>query len=424
MTPEQIKIIKATVPVVQEHGNTITTVFYKNMLSAHPELKTVFNTTSQRTGHQPKALSAALYAYAANIDNLEALYAAIELICNKHASLYIQPDHYKIVGQYLIEAMQQVLGNAFVPDIQDAWTAAYWQLAQIMIDREAELYKKSAEWVYWRDFRISEKRPESDEITSFYLQPIDGRPLPAYLPGQYISVQLHVPRLGYTQARQYSLSDRPNPLNYRITVKREKGLDLKSPGTEIYPGYVSNVLHNLKGPGDIVQVSHPHGDFFLSNPLAPSPVVLIAAGVGITPLISMLNFLAWNSSSVKRQIHLIYAARTTKALALKESIEKTASDNPNINTTFFIENPDLDDRTGIDYTYAGRLDLRRLHEQNDLFLNNLQTEYYICGPSLFMQITRDTLLKLGVGLERIKMELFGSDGPLATEMPQMPRGNL
>ncbi|GAD94927.1 flavohemoprotein [Paecilomyces variotii No. 5] len=420
MTPEQINIIKATVPVIGEHGYTVTTVFYKNLLSAHPELNSVFNTTSQETGHQSKALSAALYAYAANIDNLGALSAAVELICNKHASLHIQPDHYKIVGKYLIEAMQEVLGAAFTPDIQDSWAAAYWQLAEIMINREAALYKESTQWTSWRDFRISKKIPESDEITSFYLEPVDGKPLPTYLPGQYISVQTFVPRLGYTQARQYSLSDMPDPHYYRISVKREV-LDSKRPGTETHPGYVSNVLHDLKAPGDIIQLSHPHGDFFLSNPQTSHPVVLIAAGVGLTPLISMLNSLASNTSTTKRDIHFIHASRTTKARAFKESVQKIARGNPKTKATFFVERPEAGDRASVDYTHAGRVDLQRLRQQNDLFLDNPKTEYYICGPSPFMQAIQAGLLQFGVGSERIKMELFGAGGPPASEVTSQAR---
>lgn len=176
---EQIALIKATVPVLVEHGNAITTVFYKNMLAAHPDLNDVFNVPNQLNGHQPRALAGALYAYAANIDNLGALGPAVELICNKHASLYIKPKDYKTVGKYLLEAMAEVLGEALTPDIHDAWAAAYWQLADLMIGRESQIYQKSQGWTDWRDFQISEKVHESDEISSFYLAPVDGKEAPA-----------------------------------------------------------------------------------------------------------------------------------------------------------------------------------------------------------------------------------------------------
>lgn len=220
LTPEQVKIIKSTVPILVEHGTAITTKFYKDMLSAHPELNNVFNNAHQVSGHQPRALAMALFAYATHIDDLGALGPAVELICNKHASLYIRPEHYDIVGKYLLETMGELLGDAFTPAIRDAWAAAYAQLAKIMIDREEQLYRTSEGWRDWREFRIQEKVPESDEITSFYLVPVDGGKLPPFLPGQYISVRTEVPDLHYLQARQYSLSDAPGKDYYRISVKR------------------------------------------------------------------------------------------------------------------------------------------------------------------------------------------------------------
>ena len=116
LSPSQIALIKATGPVLLEHGTTITEVFYKNMLGAHPELNNVFNLPNQRNGHQQRSLATALFAYATNINNLGALGPAVELICHKHVSLCIQPDQYHIVGKHLIEAMGEVLGDALTPD--------------------------------------------------------------------------------------------------------------------------------------------------------------------------------------------------------------------------------------------------------------------------------------------------------------------
>ncbi|KAH8696429.1 globin-like protein [Talaromyces proteolyticus] len=419
MTPEQIKIISQTVPVVQQYGGTITTVFYKNMLHAHPELKTVFNSTNQKTGHQAKALAAALYAYAANIENLDVLGPALELICQKHASLYITPEQYRIVGKFLLQAMQEVLGDVFTPQVQDAWGSAYWQLANLMITKESSLYEQNSDWKTWRDFRIARIEPESTEIKSFYLEPVDGKPLPKFTPGQYISIRLYVPRLNYTQDRQYSLSDKPNPRYYRISVKREDGLSPKLSGPEDTSGYVSYLLHDME-VGKVVQLSHPRGDFFLQNIDATHPVVLIAAGVGITPLLSMFVQIVENLVKVNRKVHLIHAARDTASRAFKDAIQKVGRGYPTVKTTFFIERPE-DSHLGC--TRIGRVDLQRLHAQNDLFLDNHETEYYICGPPPFMQSLRDSLLTLGVDKRRIKMELFGTGGPdVATD--NRPQANL
>jgi Hemoglobin-like flavoprotein len=188
LTPEQVDIIKATVPVLEQHGLAITTTFYKNMLNENPELHAIFNTANQVTQHQQKALAGALYAYASNIDNLAALTDAVELITNKHASLYVKPEQYKIVGTYLLAAMKIVLGDALTPEIHDAWAAAYWLLADLLIEKEASLYRSAGDWNDWREFKIDKKIPESDQITSFYLKPVDGKPLPFFPPR---TVHLH-----------------------------------------------------------------------------------------------------------------------------------------------------------------------------------------------------------------------------------------
>ena len=410
MTPDQIAVIKATVPVLVQHGNTITTVFYRNMLGAHPELNTVFNTPNQVNGHQPRALAGALYAYASHIDDLGALSSAVELICNKHASLYIKPDDYKIVGKYLLEAMGEVLGAALTPEIHDAWATAYWQLADIMIGREKQLYEQSEGWTDWRDFKISNKVKESEEITSFYLAPTDGKPLPKFQPGQYISVQAYVPALKYPQARQYSLSDQPKPDYYRISVKKETGFNADPTVAATNPGYISNLLHDTFNIGDTLKVSHPYGDFFLSPTKTESstPVVLISAGVGLTPLTSMVNTLT-SKAPEGRKLHFIHGARTSGARAFKEHISALPKLSPSIQATFFTGNPTGGEKQGIDYHHVGRVDLSKLDEK-DLFLDDAKTEYYICGPERFMTDMESTLKAKGVGADRIKMELFGTGG--------------
>lgn len=413
LTPEQVQIIKATVPVVQEHGTTITTVFYENMLREHPELNTVFNTTNQVTGHQARALAGALYAYAANIDNLDALTSSIKLITHRHASLYIQPDDYKIVGEYLLAAMKQVLGDACTPDILNAWTAAYWQLANILINKEANLYRQSGDWTDWREFRIVKKVPESDDITSFYLAPVDGKkPLPTFRPGQYISVRVYVPGLKYPQPRQYSLSDMPRSDYYRISVKKEPALNPAAPGAETHPGYVSNVLHDLKNEGDVIEVSHPFGDFYLSDDDMRHPVVLLSAGVGLTPLLSILNTLTSRPSHPERKIHFIHGARRASARAFKDHVRSLADKHENLKVTFFASSPAQHEQRGIDFHRDGRVDLQKLDWKEDLFLDDPRTEFYICGPAPFMTKMFKYLEERGVDSSRIKMELFGAGGVL------------
>ncbi|KAI9642660.1 Nitric oxide oxidoreductase [Ciborinia camelliae] len=408
LTPQQIKIIKATVAVVQEHGITITTIFYKNILTANPALNNIFNQTNQKNGNQPRALACALAAYASNIDNLVMLSDAVERICQKHASLFIRPEHYPIVGKYLLEAMGEVLGSALTPEILDAWTAAYEQLAKIMIDREAQLYDESSEWKEWRDFKIVKKVKESGIITSFYLEPVDGKPLPLFKPGQYLSVQIQIPHFGYLQSRQYSLSDRPNEKYYRISVKREDALELPGLDTPIEAGLISNTLHDKKNVDDIVQVSPPKGEFFLDlEKNANSPVILISAGVGVTPMVSILNTLVQRGSS--RPISYIHAARSKEVHAFHEHVRDIDIANENIKSWVFIKNLLANDDCGypVQDLVVGRMDLSKVKNEA-LHLGDSSTMYFICGPGGFMEDISRSLQEYGVSKARIKMEVFGT----------------
>ncbi|KAJ9635191.1 hypothetical protein H2199_008677 [Coniosporium tulheliwenetii] len=367
--------IKATVPVLSEHGNTITKVFYKNMLTAHPELNDIFNTANQINGHQPRALAGSLYAYADNIDDLGKLSPAVELICNKHASLYIRPEHYNIVG-------------TLTSEIHDAWAAAYWQLANLMTQREDQLYKAADGWTDWRDLRIARKVPESAEITSFYFEPVDGNPCPA---------------------RQYSLSDAPWPDYYRISVKREKGLDIHDPEDAGHPGYVSNVLHDAKKVGDVIQVSHPFGDFFLDpEEKTDAPVVLISAGVGLTCLLSIFNTLVARKS--ERPIVWIHAAKSTKSRAFEKHVRNVVRARDNVHAVFFTRNVGEDEVQGKDYDFQGRMDLDKLDKERDLFVTNREAQYFVCGPTNFMLDMKAKLESFGVDESRLKLELYGTGG--------------
>ncbi|KAL2868922.1 flavohemoprotein [Aspergillus lucknowensis] len=406
LSPEQVQLIKATVPVLQEHGLAITKLFYENLLTAHPELKVVFNVSNKVHGHQPMALAGALFAYASYIDDLGVLSPAVARICHKHASLSIQPEQYEIVGKFLLEAMGSVLGDALTPPLLDAWGTAYWQLAKLMIGVEAELYKAADGWTNFRDFRIARKEPESDVITSFYLEPVDGQPLPPFIPGQYVSIQVEVPELEHAQCRQYSLSDQPKPNYYRISVRKDTGLDASDPSASAHPGYVSNILHQKVNVGDVVKLSHPYGDFRLENANAEHPLVLISAGVGLTPLTSMVNSLTANP----RPIHFIHGAHTSASRAFQAPLKSLTDSIPTFRTTYFLTEPSEQDKQGETYTHAGRVDIAKLDENKDLFLDNKETEYFVCGPTSFMVETKKALAAKGVGEARVHMELFGTGG--------------
>ncbi len=244
-----LEIVKATLPVVREHGEAITTRFYERLFEKHPELKNVFNMTHQKTGHQPRALANAVYGAAANIEDMSSIMPVLERIGQKHRSLQIKPEHYPIVGENLLMAIKDILGDAATDEIIGAWADAYEVISDVFIRMEDILYKTSETqkggWAGFKPFIIEKKVKESEVITSFYLKPEDGGELPGFIPGQYITVKIEIPEEEYTHLRQYSLSDRPGTGYFRISVKREDPIEEGYP-----PGVVSTDLHTLFSEGD------------------------------------------------------------------------------------------------------------------------------------------------------------------------------
>ncbi|KAK4120610.1 globin-like protein [Parathielavia appendiculata] len=421
LTESQIAIVKATAPVLKEHGVAITTVFYENMLRENPELHNIFSTTSQTTGRQPRALAGAVLGYATYIDDLPKLTHAVERIAHKHVSLQVAPEQYDIVGKYLIQAIGQVLGDAATTDIVDAWKAAYGVLAKVFINREGKMYKANAaeNWVGWRKFKIVRKVPESSVITSFYLAPTDGEvPLPKYYPGQYVSVQVPVPELGYLQSRQYSLSEGPKAKGeyYRISVRREDA------GETGIPGLISNMLHAQYAVGDEVELSHPQGEFFV-DPSDTSkdgvPAVLISAGIGATPLQAILDSLTTapdgQPPAVRRPVSWIHASRSRAMQPFADAVRQICRENENVTANVFLHTLGPKDRVREHYEFCEmRMDLAKLDKERDLFLHDARAEYFICGPEAFMLDKRAALMAMGVDQSRIFLELFAT-GDVAAE---------
>ncbi|MFO1379552.1 MAG: NO-inducible flavohemoprotein [Chitinivorax sp.] len=389
-------MIVASVPVLREHGETITRCFYQRLFAAHPELHDLFNLGNQASGAQQQALAGAVYAYAANIDNRAALEPVLTRIAHKHASLGITPAQYTIVGKHLLAAIAEVLGSAATPELLAAWDEAYWLLAVELIALEARLYQQAAHAPgNWRALRVVRKQRESELVTSFYLQAADAGALPAFRPGQYVSVALNLESLQRRQIRQYSLSDAPGQGWWRISVKRETA------GAATPAGMISNLLHDEVGEGDVLQVSPPFGDFVLDE-ASDAPVVLLSAGVGVTPLASMLKQL--RQCQPTRQVTFAHAARDGRHHALKQELAAECGPAA-LHTAIFYEQPDSRDRHGVDYHFAGRMQLDRLAPEALC----ADADYYLCGPLPFMREQRRALLERGIDPQQIRYEVFGPE---------------
>jgi nitric oxide dioxygenase len=140
MNEETKAIIKSTAPVIKEHGEAITTAMYKIMFAKYPEAKELFKDAEP---DQYKKLAGMVYAYAANIDNLGSLQKGINKVAQIHVDVKILPKHYPWVGESLLGAIKEVLGDAATPEIMDAWEEAYGFLAKVFIAREEEIYAEN-----------------------------------------------------------------------------------------------------------------------------------------------------------------------------------------------------------------------------------------------------------------------------------------
>ncbi|URN95802.1 MAG: NO-inducible flavohemoprotein [Candidatus Pristimantibacillus lignocellulolyticus] len=404
LSKHTIEVIKSTVPVLEVHGTTITKRFYQRLFENNPELLNIFNHANQSQGRQQNALANAVLAAAKYIDQLEAILPVVKQIAHKHRSLGIRPEHYPIVGENLLAAIKEVLGDAATDEIIGAWADAYGVIADVFISIEAEMYAQTEQqrggWEGFRAFKVDKKIKESNVITSFYLVPADGEDIANFEAGQYVSVKIdNIPGEKNTHIRQYSLSNAPGKPYYRISVKCEDAYDEKPAGK------VSVYLHEQVNEGDVLMLSAPAGEFTL-NLADERPVVFISGGVGLTPLVSMFSSLTVTDPN--RQMKFIHAARNGEVHALRDEIELVASKSASASVHWCYEKPTDQDKQSQAYTHEGYIDLPWLEQ----IVATKDAHFYFCGPVPFMSKVNSLLEQWGVAPEDIHYEFFGPAGSL------------
>lgn len=399
LSKQTIEIIRSTVPVLEIHGTEITTRFYARLFENTPELLNVFNHSNQQEGRQQTALANAVYAAAVHIDRLNDIMPTVKQIAQKHRGIGVKPEHYPIVGENLLAAMSEVLGDAATPEILQAWSEAYGEIAGAFISVEQQMYEEVANkpggWIGYRRFIVDKKVVESDVITSFYLRPEDGSAIVSYEPGQYLTFSIHIPGEKYAHVRHYSLSDVPNPNHYRISVKREDTIPNQPPGK------VSTYLHAHVNEGDVLEVSAPAGDFILSDTDTIRPLVFLSGGVGMTPILSMLKSALHNNAT--RDITYIHAAINGDVHAFQEEVETLAKSHPNLTYKVVYETPTENDQVQRKFNKSGFIDLPWLQS----VLSGPEADFYFCGPAPFMHAMNRCLRDFGVAEQDIHYEVFG-----------------
>jgi len=254
-------------------------------------------------------------------------------------------------------------------------------------------------WPGFRQMRVAQIRKESDSVTSFILSPIDGQLLPLFQAGQFVVLRLPVDPGKPPVLRSYSLSDAPAADHLRISVKSELN------------GIGSSFLCNRTREADLLDVSAPRGSFTLRP--SQSPVVLLSAGVGATPVMSMLHSLAAERS--QREVWWIYGARNRVEHPFAEESRSLVKQLSRGRRYIVYSRPAAIDQVGSDFDATGHIDAALLERIGV----SQSSDFYLCGPSSFLQTMRDGLRNWGVLAENVHTEIFGALESITPGMAQV-----
>lgn len=333
----------------------------------------------------------------------------VEVVDQTHVGFpdYAGNNHFNTIGNLMLDpqvgllfidfetgSLLQLSGTAEIdwePDEMHLAAGAR-RMVNITITRVVEL--ENAIPLRWdkdstsvRSLRVVDKIRESRDVTSFIFEARDGGKLADFEPGQHLPIELAIPGLGKPLQRTYSLSNSPNDEHYRITVKRES------------MGLVSRYLHDYIEPGAIIQSRSPAGDFLMTCNLCP--LVLVSAGVGVTPMLSIL--LAVTGQPSDRPVWFVHGARNGEHHPFAKEVRDLADANPNIHLHVAYSRPLVEDVLKKDYHSKGYVDSKLLEG----LVSDANAHYFLCGPKQFMAGIQADLEKGSVPAEQIHYETFG-----------------
>jgi ferredoxin-NADP reductase/MOSC domain-containing protein YiiM/ferredoxin len=243
-------------------------------------------------------------------------------------------------------------------------------------------------WDGFRRVKVVEAHRETPEVTSLLLANLEGSPFPPAVPGQYLVLRCTPDKNSPPLVRSYSISGASDLGTYRISVKRGKG-----------PG--SRHFADATRAGDELEISAPRGDFNLRA--SARPVVLLSAGIGVTPVLSMLHALAATRAESRQEVWWIHAARSAKEHVFAQEARQLLAAIPGSHSAIAYSKPDPTDRRGTDFNIPGHWDLTSLKELG----LPVGADYYMCGPSTFLRDMKEHLISLGVAQDAIHQEVFG-----------------
>nr|WP_068154730.1 globin domain-containing protein [Rhodococcus phenolicus] len=391
LSPTSHDVIEATLPAVEAHIGAISERFYERLFAAAPHLCTdLFNRTNQRNREQQKALASSIAAFAKLLvtEKPEDIDPIMARIANKHASIGIQAGHYEMIRFHLFAAIGEVLGPAVTPEVAAAWHQVYTLMAGSLIAQEAALYNSVGvpHGHVWRLVVVSEVEYDGARVATFVLRSLDGRPLPDFLPGQYISICVRLPD-GTRQIRQYTLVRGRASGEWAVTIKRVPG------------GLVSPFLVDAVRTGTELIVSHPFGSLLVEG--GNTPLALISAGIGITSTLTVLQNLA--ETNPLRRVVALHVDHSPYDHARRTDIAELVSRLPN-------------SRMQVRYNDFEEFHVIGRSPVDDLDLPAGATAY-VYGPVAFMRAVRDGLVGRGIPLESIHYEAFAPGSWLGVDRP-------
>jgi len=316
---------------------------------------------------------------------------------NTIGNLVLDPRSGFLFVDFTTGSLLQLTGRASIDWDSDAVASIPGARRLVAFDIEEVVELPAAVPLRWdatadsvRSLRLIEKTRESADITSFIFEARDGGPLPLYDAGQYLPIELDAPSLDGPVSRTYSLSGPPNTDRYRISVKREP------------LGIASRYLHDRMEVGAFVDARKPAGGLIL--PCDKCPVVLVSAGVGMTPMAAMLHSLAGEDG--ERPVWFVHGARNSDHHALAREMKELAAGRSTINLHIAYSRPLAKDKLGTDYHSEGRVDAALIRS----FMALPEAHYLLCGPTAFMADIQDALEEHGIPSESIHTESFGPSG--------------
>ncbi|MEU2040743.1 globin domain-containing protein [Nocardia niwae] len=389
LEPRHADVVRATLPLVAANIDRITAVFYRTMFDAHPQLlRDTFNRGNQAQGSQQRALAASIATFATYLVDPTLPHPATMLsrIAHKHASLGVTPQQYRIVHDNLFAAIVEVLGADVVDEtVAAAWDRVYWLMADTLMDQEKGLYAEAGvdSGDVFRQARVVARDDDPSGVVIFTVESAEpDAELPGFAPGQYVSVGVRLPD-GARQLRQYSLVGRPGEVALSFAVKRVDAAG------GCPAGEVSSWLHEHLRPGDRLQVTVPFGDVVIDT-AGLTPLVLISAGIGVTPTIGVLEYLAAHTPG--RRTLVVHADRAPRTHPLRDRLLRLTARLEQADVEIWYEEQTPGAR-------HGRADLAALDLPAD-------ADVYVCGPSGFLRDIRGQLRALGIPDARVHVEQF------------------